>query len=184
MDDAPPLLGAYAAKQCPVRLFRQYDPTEIAVAAVPDDDLQQLFDDGIAFEDAIVAELVSLHQPGEVIVIPGRAELDHEARRVLTRDALGAVLQRQGAAIRFSPQLLAFGGHYPFEPRPVAVARGNEKGRVERAIRYVRDNFWPARTFTDLSDLNAQADLWCMGQASMILVGPGRIQTRHPIRRR
>ena len=67
--------------------------------------------------------------------------------------------------VRFSPQLLAFAGHYHFEPRPVAVARGNEKGRVERAIRYVRDNFWPARTFADLSDLNAQADLWCVGQA-------------------
>ena len=29
-------------------------------------------------------------------------------------------------------------------------------------FRYVRDNFWPARTFTDLGDLNAQADLWCV----------------------
>jgi len=86
--------------------------------------------------------------------------------RVLLYDNLkSAVLQRQGDAIRFSPQLLAFAGHYRFEPRPVAVARGNEKGRVERAIRYVRDNFWPARTFTDLADLNAQADLWCVGQA-------------------
>lgn len=86
--------------------------------------------------------------------------------RVLLYDNLkSAVLQRQGDAIRFSPELLAFGAHYHFEPRPVAVARGNEKGRVERAIRYVRDNFWPARTFTSLADLNAQADLWCVGQA-------------------
>ena len=44
-----------------------------------------------------------------------------------------------------------------FEPRPVAVARGNEKGRVERAIRYVGENFFAAHTFTDLADLNAQA---------------------------
>ena len=47
----------------------------------------------------------------------------------------------------------------------MAVARGNEKGRVERAIRYVRDAFFAARSFTDLSDLNRQADLWCLGQA-------------------
>jgi transposase len=33
----------------------------------------------------------------------------------------------------------------------------NEKGRVERAIRYVRDNFFAARKFTDLDDLNVQA---------------------------
>ena len=90
MSDVPPLLGAYAAKQCPVRLFRQYDPTETAVAAIPDDDLQQLFDDGIAFEDTMVAEIVRLHDPGHVVVIPGRDELDHEARRVLTREALEA----------------------------------------------------------------------------------------------
>jgi transposase len=57
-------------------------------------------------------------------------------------------------------------GHYRYEPRPVAVARGNEKGRVERAIRFVRDAFFAARTFTDLDDLNAQADAWCRDQAA------------------
>ena len=87
--------------------------------------------------------------------------------RVLLYDNLkSAVLERRGDAIRFSPQLLAFAAHYHFEPRPVAVARGNEKGRVERAIRYVRENFFAAREFADLADLNAQADLWCVGQAN------------------
>jgi len=86
--------------------------------------------------------------------------------RVLLYDNLkSAVLERQGNAIRFSPTLLAFAGHYRFEPRPVAVARGNEKGRVERSIRYIRDNFFAARSYTDLADLNAQADKWCLGQA-------------------
>ena len=50
-----------------------------------------------------------------------------------------------GEAILFHPALLAFAAHYRFEPRPVAVARGNEKGRVERAIRTIRDQFWPTR---------------------------------------
>lgn len=87
--------------------------------------------------------------------------------RVLLYDNLkSAVLERQGDAIRFSPALLDFAAHYHFEPRPVAVARGNEKGRVERAIRYIRDNFFAARTFTDLDDLNAQADAWINGAAS------------------
>jgi transposase len=87
--------------------------------------------------------------------------------RVLLYDNLkSAVLERQGEAIRFHPTLLAFAGHYRFEPRPVAVARGNEKGRVERAIRHVRDAFFPARSFTDLADLNAQAEHWCRGQAA------------------
>ena len=87
--------------------------------------------------------------------------------RVLLYDNLkSAVLERQGEAIRFHPTLLEFAAHYRFEPRPVAVARGNEKGRVERAIRYVRDSFFAARPWGDLDDLNAQAEAWCQGQAA------------------
>lgn len=87
--------------------------------------------------------------------------------RVILYDNLkSAVLERQGEAIRFHPTLLAFAGHYRFEPRPVAVARGNEKGRVERAIRYIRDAFFAGRAFSDLEDLNRQARAWCEGLAS------------------
>ena len=87
--------------------------------------------------------------------------------RVLLYDNLrSAVLERHGDAIRFHPTLLAFAAHYRFEPRPVAVARGNEKGRVERAIRYVRDSFFAARQFSDLDDLNRQAEDWCLGIAA------------------
>src|SRR5271165_506052 len=87
--------------------------------------------------------------------------------RVLLYDNLkSAVLERRGDAIRFNPTLLSFAGHYRYEPRLVAIARGNEKGRVERAIRYVRDAFFAARTFTDLDDLNAQAAAWCTGPAA------------------
>lgn len=88
------------------------------------------------------------------------------ARVVLYDNLKSAVLERQGDAIRFNPQLLSLAAHYRYEPRPVALARGNEKGRVERAIRYVREAFFAAREFTDLADLNAQARLWCQGPAS------------------
>lgn len=80
---------------------------------------------------------------------------------VLYDNLKSAVLQRQGKAIDFNPQLLALAAHYRFEPRPVGVRRGNEKGRVERAIRYVRDNFYAGRTFRDLYDINEQARHWC-----------------------
>lgn len=87
--------------------------------------------------------------------------------KVLLYDNLkSAVLERRGDAIRFHPELLKFAGHYCYEPRPVAVARGNEKGRVERAIRYTRDHFFAARTWHDLNDLNAQASEWCEGWSS------------------
>jgi len=87
-------------------------------------------------------------------------------RVVLYDNLKSAVLERSGDAIRFHPTLLELAAHYRFEPRPVAVARGNEKGRVERAIRFVRDAFFAARSFRDLDDLNAQADAWCQGDAA------------------
>jgi len=87
--------------------------------------------------------------------------------RVLLYDNLrSVVLERQGDAIRFHPILLAFAAHYRFEARPVAIARGNEKGRVERAVRYARTAFFAGRSFSELADLNAQADAWCRGMAA------------------
>jgi transposase len=86
--------------------------------------------------------------------------------RVILLDNLkSAVLERMGQAIRFNPAYLSFSGHYHFEPRPVAVARGNQKGRVERSIRYIRGAFFEARKWHDLEDLNYQADEWCNGEA-------------------
>lgn len=76
-----------------------------------------------------------------------------------------AVLERIGDAIRFNPTLLELAAWYHFQPRPVAIARGNEKGRVERAIRFARERFFAARRFADLGDLNAQALAWCAGEA-------------------
>jgi transposase len=81
--------------------------------------------------------------------------------RVLLYDNLkSAVVERHGRQIRFNPRLLELAAHYNFEPRPCQVRAGNQKGRVERAIRYVRDSFWAARAFTTLEACNLQAMKW------------------------
>ena len=82
-------------------------------------------------------------------------------RTILYDNLKSAVLQRRGDAIRYNPRIVEFSSHYHYEVRPVAVARGNEKGRVERAIRYIRDSFFAARQWRDIDDLNAQVDSWC-----------------------
>jgi transposase len=82
------------------------------------------------------------------------------ARTLLYDNLKTAVLARQGQVIQFHPKLLELAGHYHFMPRPCAVARGNEKGRVERQIRFLRDRFFAARHFHDVEDLNAQFLRW------------------------
>ncbi len=81
--------------------------------------------------------------------------------RVILYDNLkGAVLERRGNQILFHPRLIELSAHYHFAPRPCQVRAGNRKGRVERAIRYVRDSFWAGRAFTTLAECNRQALLW------------------------
>ena len=87
------------------------------------------------------------------------------ARTLLYDNLKSVVLERVDDTIRFNPEFLAFARHYRFEPRPVAVARGNQKGRVERQIDFIRKSFFAAREFTDVADLNAQALAWCEGRA-------------------
>lgn len=98
--------------------------------------------------------------------------------RVALYDNLkSAVLERYGDIIRFHPELLDLSAHYRYEARPVAVARGNEKGRVERAIQYVRKAFFAGREFKDLDDLNAQAHRWTASEAEVRLCPEDRLCT-------
>lgn len=46
-------------------------------------------------------------------------------------------------------------------PKVCRVRRPETKGKVERGVRYVKNNFIPGRQFIDLQDLNRQALQWC-----------------------
>lgn len=70
------------------------------------------------------------------------------------------VIERRGDSIRFHPRLLELCAHYHFAATPCRPARGNEKGRVERAIQYIRHSFFAARRFISIEDLNRQAVIW------------------------
>lgn len=71
-----------------------------------------------------------------------------------------AVTDRMGSLIQFNSRFMAYMGHHSIRPHACNVARGNEKGRVEDLIKYIRTNFWPGRKFIDFDDLNSQLIDW------------------------
>jgi transposase len=71
-----------------------------------------------------------------------------------------AVAEHDGNLVRFYPPFLAFAREYNFFPRACHVRAAWEKGKVERSVGYLRQNFWPLRTFTDLADVNLQVRHW------------------------
>jgi transposase len=87
-------------------------------------------------------------------------EWSGQPRVILYDNLRSAVLERRGDQIHFNPRLLELCAHYHFVARPCQVRAGNQKGRVERAIRYVRESFWAGRSFTTLAECNRQALLW------------------------
>ena len=82
------------------------------------------------------------------------------ARTLVYDNLRSAVLDRRGTAVQFHPRLLELAGHYHFAPRPCTPGRGNEKGKIERQIQYLRHAFFAARPFRDLDDINAQFRRW------------------------
>jgi len=101
-------------------------------------------------------------------------------RAILYDNLKSVVLERQGDHVRFHPQLLEFAGHYHFAPKPCAPYRGNEKGKVERTIQYLRHAFFAAQRFSSVDDLNAQLADWIHRIAHARPV-PGD-PTRRPVR--
>jgi transposase len=60
----------------------------------------------------------------------------------------------------FNPKFLAYARAREFGAVACNVARGNEKGIVERPIGFVRERFWPGCRPSDLLDLNVKAAAW------------------------
>jgi transposase len=70
---------------------------------------------------------------------------------------------------KWNPQFLDFAQYYGFVPRTCRPYRPRTKGKVERAIYYLKDNFLAGRSFADLADLNAQNQHWLTQVANVRL---------------
>ncbi|TPG36256.1 IS21 family transposase [Roseomonas nepalensis] len=71
-----------------------------------------------------------------------------------------AVTGEDAQGIAYNPTLLQMARHYGFLPRACRPYRPQSKGKVERPFRYVREDFFLARRFRNLDDLNDQLRQW------------------------
>jgi len=81
-------------------------------------------------------------------------------RRVLYDNLKSVVLHHVGATVQFNPTFLQYAGHTLFEPVAAPVRYPEAKGRVETAIKYIRQSFFYGRSFSSLEDLRKQAERW------------------------
>jgi len=81
-------------------------------------------------------------------------------RTVLHDNLKSAVLNRRDGQVHFHPRYLDFADYYGFTPKACRPYRAQTKGKVERAVQYVRGNFWPGLQFDGVADLNQQAHTW------------------------
>lgn len=103
-------------------------------------------------------------------------------RTLLYDNLKSVVLDRHGEHVQYHPRVLELAGHYHFAPKPCAPYRGNEKGKVERAIRYLRTSFFAARSFRDVDDLNDQVARW-IERIAHARPGPGDREGRTVVAR-
>jgi len=79
-----------------------------------------------------------------------------------------------GGRLVENAEFLRFANHWQFQARACRAYRAQTKGKVERPIRYVRENFFYGRTFLNDEDLNAQALQWLEQVANVRLHGTTR----------
>ena len=92
--------------------------------------------------------------------------------KVLIPDNLRAVVAKVDAVNpRLSVGWLDYSQHVGFATDPARVRTPQDKPRVERAVQFVRGNFWAGETFTDLADAQTRVVHWCSGRAGMRIHG-------------
>lgn len=78
-------------------------------------------------------------------------------------DNIKTVVIQRSPQLKFNAQFLDFARHFGFSIHLCNPYRANEKGRIERALRDLRD-FLRVNTFGDLKELNRKVSLWRIEQ--------------------
>lgn len=96
-------------------------------------------------------------------------------QKIMVDNLKSAVLRRiLGRAPVFNPRYLDFANHYGFTIAACNVGRGNEKGRVESAVGYVKKNFLAGLEIPDFAALGPAARNWLETVANVRIHGETR----------
>jgi len=79
---------------------------------------------------------------------------------IVVDNMLTAVTERCGSVIRFNDAFLDFLRIFKIVPHACHIRAPQEKGKIEKSIHYLRQNFWPLRSFSDLMDVQQQVNQW------------------------
>jgi hypothetical protein len=147
------LHGAYVARQCPVRVFRDRDPFETALGAEADAALQALFDEGNEFEAMVVDALANTYGD-DLVRIATRDADSPEARVEATTAAMqqgarfiaGALLEHDPVGRRLSEVDLLMrvpdSGDGPPEPRywPIDIKHHRATKKLDKSAQADQTN--------------------------------------------
>jgi len=96
-------------------------------------------------------------------------------KRIMVDNLKSAVLKRiVGAAPVFNPKYLDFANHYGFSIAPCGVGKGNEKGRVENGVGYVKKNLLAGLDLPDFHAMAPTARQWLDTVANVRIHGETR----------
>ncbi len=93
-------------------------------------------------------------------------------QRVMVDNLKSAVLKRLvGQDPVLNPRYLDLANHYGFTIVPCAVGKGNEKGRVESGVGYIKKNFLNGLEITEFDAINPAARIWLDSIANVRIHG-------------
>jgi transposase len=93
-------------------------------------------------------------------------------KSIMVDNLRSAVLKRHtGQAPVFNPRYFDFARHYGFDIRACGIRKGNEKGRVENGVGYVKKNFLNGLEIPDFTALAPAASRWLSEVANVRIHG-------------
>jgi len=98
-------------------------------------------------------------------------------QKIMIDNLKSAVLKRAvGQDPVFNPRYLDFAKHYGFSIVPCGVAKGNEKGRVESGVGYIKKNLLAGLQLSSLEALQTTGRIWLKDIANQRIHGATRKQ--------